>query len=242
MILCMRNDDLSLLCKICPGTVSKRGRDLAMKKNVPEWYLSAEVWLSAYCLTRRCRSGLPAFRTGHRDGVQPFTKTIRTSRIYHTTTPLNKTPGWSSFCRSVIICLLSHTEVKVWTSGFQNRSSRRSPAFCPKNRTSRIYHTITPSQQDSCGYDKVRPSIVQCTYDIEYCWRSTDITGPSQASSIHLLITASIVCLDQDFRRHPLCIARTSRRFVDTFRLRQKSRKATHLVKPNAESVVWLKN
>ena len=124
---------------ICPcyvksvrGQWAKGGGDLAMKKNAPGWYLSAEVWLSAYCLTRRWRSGLPAFRTGHQDGVQPFAKTIRTSRIYHTTTPLNKTPGWSSFCRSVIICLLSHTEVKVWTSGFQNRSSRRSPAFCPK--------------------------------------------------------------------------------------------------------------
>ena len=134
---------------------------------------------------RYSRSEIPTFRTGHQDGIQPFTHTIRTSRIYHTT---------------------------------------------------------TPSQQDSCGYDKVWTTIIQCTYDIEYCWRSTDITGPSQASSIHLLITASIVLLDQDFRRHPLCLARTSRRFVDTFRLRKTSRKAAHLVKPNAESVVWLKN
>ena len=141
--------------------MSKRGRDLAMKKNVPEWYLSAEVWLSAYCLTRRWRSGLSAFRTGHQDGVQPFTKTIRTSRIYHTTTPLNKTSGRSPFYRKVNICLLSHTEVKVWILAFRTGRQDGVQPFAQTIRTSRIYHTITPSQQDSCGYDKVRPSILQ---------------------------------------------------------------------------------
>ena len=36
---------------------------------------------------RYSRSEIPTFRTGHQDGIQPFTHTIRTSRIYHTTTP-----------------------------------------------------------------------------------------------------------------------------------------------------------
>ena len=154
----------------------------------------------------------------------------RTSIIYHTITPTQQDScGYYKVRPSIL---------QVWNSDFQNRSSRRNPAFSLYNWTSRIYHTTTPSQQIPCGYDKVGTMIIQCTYDTEYCWRSTGLTGPSQASSIHLLITASIVLLDQDFRRHPLCIARTSRRFVDTFRLRKISRKAAHLVKPNAESVV----
>ena len=145
--------------------------------------LFAEVWLSAYCLTRRWRSGLLAFRTGRQDGVQPFAQTIRTSRIYHTITPSQQDScGYDKVRPSIL---------QVWNSDFQNRSSRRNPAFSLYNWTSRIYHTTTPSQQTPCGYDKVWTMIIQCTYDTEYCWRSTGLTGPSQASSIHLLTTAA---------------------------------------------------
>ena len=103
------------------------------------------------------------------------------------------------FCRSVITCLLSHTEVKVWNSGFQNRSSRRNPAFCSNNQDIKNLPYNYAFSTRSCGYDKVRPSIFQCAYDIEYCWRYTDITGPSQASSIHLLTKAVRYGLDSAF-------------------------------------------
>ena len=87
----MRNFELSQLCKICPGTVSKKGRG-ASKEGERAWMIS--------------------------------------------------------FCRSVIICLLSHTEVKVWTSGFQNRSSRRSPAFYQNDQDITNLSYNYTSQQD----------------------------------------------------------------------------------------------